>query len=144
MNSPNKPITPTAIIHQTSQDVVLYDGQCMFCTSGVKTISRLDLNHRLRLLSLHDPEVATAYPDLTHEQLMEQMWIVGANGQKYGGADSIAYLSTRLPMLYPLAPVLNFPGTMPLWRWMYRWIARNRYRIAGKQCDNGSCSLHHR
>jgi predicted DCC family thiol-disulfide oxidoreductase YuxK len=129
---------------QTGQDVVIYDGECVFCTSGIKMLARLDSNSRLRFVSLHDPVVATDYPDLTYEQLMEQMWVVSANGQKSGGADAIAYLSTRLPMLYPLAPIIRFPGTMPLWRTLYRLVARLRYRIAGKQCDNGSCSLHHR
>jgi predicted DCC family thiol-disulfide oxidoreductase YuxK len=49
-----------------------------------------------------------------------------------------------LPLLWPLAPLLHIPLSMPLWRWLYRFIARNRYRIAGKrtQCDDNACSLH--
>ena len=134
----------TKLANQTGQDVVVYDGECVFCTSSVKILQRLDSNSRLRFVSLHDPVVANDYPDLTHEQMMEQMWVVSANGPKFGGADAIAYLSIRLPLLYPIAPIIRFPGTMPLWRTLYRWVARLRYRIAGKQCDNGTCSIHHR
>lgn len=144
MTSNQDPSKSTQLVNEKLQDVVIYDGACVFCTTGVKAIARLDSNNRLRFVSLHDPLVATSYPDLSYDQLMEQMWVICANGQKYGGAESVAYLSTRLPMLYPLAPVLHLPGTMPFWRWMYRWIARFRYRIAGKRCDNDTCSLHHR
>jgi predicted DCC family thiol-disulfide oxidoreductase YuxK len=46
--------------------------------------------------------------------------------------------------LWPLAPLLHIPFSMPLWRWLYRLVARNRYRIAGKrmECDDQACSVH--
>jgi predicted DCC family thiol-disulfide oxidoreductase YuxK len=32
---------------------------------------------------------------------------------------------------------------MLAWRPLYRWIARNRYRLSGtRECDEGTCSLH--
>jgi predicted DCC family thiol-disulfide oxidoreductase YuxK len=126
----------------TMTDVVLYDGECRFCCSQINILRRLDGKKRLRFVSLHEPEVQENYPDLSREQLMEQMWIVSPDGQKFGGADAVRYLSRRLPMLYPFAPLLHLPFTMPLWRWMYRLVAKYRYRIAGKNCDNGSCSIH--
>ena len=51
------------------QDVVLYDGHCRFCTRQIETLRRLDGKNRLRFLSLHDPSVATDYPDLSFDQL---------------------------------------------------------------------------
>jgi predicted DCC family thiol-disulfide oxidoreductase YuxK len=144
MASSNNLVVPGELATINAQDVVIYDGECVFCTSSVKILARLDTHNRLRFVSLHDPVIATDYPDLTHNQLMEQMWVVSSSGHKFGGADAIAYLSIRLPLLYPIAPIIRFPGTMPLWRTLYRWVARLRYRIAGKQCDNGTCSLHHR
>jgi predicted DCC family thiol-disulfide oxidoreductase YuxK len=42
--------------------------------------------------------------------------------------------------LWPLAIPLHVPGTMPLWRALYGFVARNRYRIAGR-CDDGSCRI---
>jgi predicted DCC family thiol-disulfide oxidoreductase YuxK len=92
---------------------------------------------------LHDPSVAVDYPDLSYEMLMEQMWVVAPDSRRFGGADALRYLSRRLPLLWPIAPVLHIPFSMPLWRWLYRQIAKRRYRIAGKNCDEGgSCSLH--
>jgi predicted DCC family thiol-disulfide oxidoreductase YuxK len=126
-------------------DTVLFDGHCNFCATSIETLKRLGGNNkRLRFLSLHDPQVAIEYPDLTHEQLMKEMWVVSHDGRKFAGIDSIRYLSLRLPGLYPLAPFLHIPFARGFWRVLYRFVARNRYRIAGSRCDSGTCQLHRR
>jgi predicted DCC family thiol-disulfide oxidoreductase YuxK len=126
-----------------AQDLVIYDGHCNFCCRQIDHLRRLDGRNRLRFISLHDPEVATNYPDLSFEQLMEQMWLIPAEGGRCGGADALRYLSRRLPVLWPLAPLMHLPGAMPLWRYLYKQIAKRRYRIAGRNCEEGgTCSLH--
>lgn len=121
--------------------VVLYDGQCNFCVGQIQHLRRLDSHNRLRFVSLHDPQVAIDYPDLSHDQLMSQMWVVDPQGKRYGGAYALRYLTRVLPLLWPLAPLMHFPGLMPLWSWAYRLIAKRRYRIAGRNCDTGTCSV---
>ncbi|MFM8573121.1 MAG: thiol-disulfide oxidoreductase DCC family protein [Pirellula sp.] len=122
--------------------VVLFDGQCKFCAGQVANLRRIDLFGSLKFLSLHDPIVAEAYPDLTYEQLMEQMWVIAPSGKRFAGAYSLRYLSRLLPMLWPIAPALHFPGLMPVWTWLYQAIAKRRYQIAGRSCSEGTCSLH--
>jgi len=123
--------------------VVIYDGDCRFCTGQVERLGRWDSGGRLAFLSLHDPEVASRYPDLSHEQLMEQMFVVDQAGRRYGGAAAFRFLTRRLPRLWPLAPVMHLPFSMPLWQWAYRQVARRRYRIAGRNsCENDACSVH--
>ena len=40
-------------------------------------------------------------------------------------------------------PVLHLPGTMPLWSWLYRRVAKSRYRFGRVEaCDDGSCRIH--
>jgi predicted DCC family thiol-disulfide oxidoreductase YuxK len=123
-------------------DVVVYDGQCSFCQGQVSRLHQWDSRHRLVFVSLHDPSVAANYPDLTHEQLMEQLYVIPRSGERYGGAAGIQYLSRRLPRLYPLYPILNLPFTLPIWNWAYRQIAKRRYRLAGGKCDTDGCELH--
>jgi predicted DCC family thiol-disulfide oxidoreductase YuxK len=126
------------------KDVVLFDGQCNFCRSQIDILRRLDGRDRLVYLSLHSPEVAERFPDLTFEQLMDQMWIVTTQGKQYGGAFAVRYLSRLLPILWPIAPILHIPGSMPLWQFLYRQVAKRRYQLAGRNCDEGgTCSLHH-
>jgi predicted DCC family thiol-disulfide oxidoreductase YuxK len=126
-------------------DIVIFDGQCKFCTGQVQNLARWDRKGRLAYLSLHDPQVAKRFPDLTYEQLMEEMVVVDQQGRRHAGAAAFKYLTTRLPGLYLLAPLLHIPFTMPLWRWGYRQIAKRRYALAGKTaaaCDDGGCKVH--
>ncbi len=125
------------------RDVVIWDGHCNFCRSQVERLRWFDVRHQLAYLSLHDARVAERYPKLSHQQLMDQMWVVRPNGRKFGGADAGRYLSRHMIGLWWLAPLLHIPGSMPLWRWLYGKIANRRYRLAGKSCDeDGACHLH--
>lgn len=124
-------------------DVVIFDGECRFCRGGVERLRQLDLGgKRLSFLSLHDPRVTERYPDMSYDDLMSQMYVVDQAGTRHGGADAVRYLSRRLPLLWPVMPILHVPGTARLWRWLYAQVAKRRYKIAGKDCENGACSIH--
>jgi predicted DCC family thiol-disulfide oxidoreductase YuxK len=63
----------------------------------------------------------------------------------YPGAEGARYLLWQLVWLWPVAAVMSVPGSMPLWRALYRWVARQRYRFGklGPECDpDGTCDLH--
>ncbi len=124
-------------------DVVIYDGHCNFCTAQVSNLRRLDVGGpRLAFLSLHDQRVAERYPDLKHDDLMKQMYVIDSHDRRHGGADAVRYLTRRLPMLWIAAPILHIPGTATLWRWMYNEVAKRRYKLAGKSCENDACEIH--
>jgi predicted DCC family thiol-disulfide oxidoreductase YuxK len=126
-------------------DVVIYDGECRFCTRQVERLARWDRSgRRLAFVSLHDPRVAERWPDLSHEMLMEQMYVVDREGRQRGGAAGFRYLTRRLPSLWALAPLMHLPFTLPLWQWGYRQVAKHRYRLMGKTdpCAAGSCDVH--
>jgi predicted DCC family thiol-disulfide oxidoreductase YuxK len=125
-------------------DVVIYDGDCRICTAQVQRLARWDGRNRLAFLSLHDAEVARRYPDLQHDYLMQNMVVVDRQQHRHAGAAAVRYLTRRLPRLWPLAPILHIPFSMPLWHWCYQQIAKRRYLIGGKSsgCDNGACSMH--
>jgi len=154
--TPIRPSTPSPVIDHSAglpsphdrpnAEIVIYDGHCRFCLAQVRRLAWLDRWQRLSFLSLHDPEVARRFPDLSHEQLMKEMVVVDQAGGRHAGAGSIRYLSRRLYLLWPLMPFLHVPGTMPMWRWLYAQVARRRYLIAGRieSCDDGACAVHFR
>jgi predicted DCC family thiol-disulfide oxidoreductase YuxK len=124
-------------------DVVIYDGRCGICTSQVQNLPWWDCQGHLSYLSLHDPEVSRRWPDLSHERMMQEMVIVDRKGRRHWGPYAIRYLTRRLRRLWWAAPFAYFPGSMLLWRPLYRWIARNRYRLSSREaCEGGTCELH--
>ncbi len=124
-------------------EILIFDGNCRFCIAQMRLLDRMDIRRRLAFVSLHDPEVATRWPDLTHDQLMEQMYLVDHSGHRHAGAAAFRYLSRVLPPLWPLAPLLHIPFSLPLWKFCYRVVARYRYRFGRVgECDEGSCSVH--
>lgn len=128
-----------------SGEIVIYDGHCKFCTAMVKNLARWDgSDRRLAFLSLHDPEVAKRFPEVTYDQLMKEMYLLDRRGKFHRGAEAFRYLTTRIPRLYLLAPLAHVPFTLPLWRWAYRQVARRRYLIMGKtaDCDGEACKVH--
>ena len=134
-------------IERPDADIVLYDGHCRFCTKGVSKLLWWDSEGKLAYLSLHDPEVKRRWPDISHDRLMKEMCIVDTKGNRYWGPEAVRYLTRRLRRLWWAAPFAYFPGSMLIWRPLYRFIARNRYRLLGKTptCDEGgTCSLHGR
>ena len=64
-------------------DVVIFDGHCQFCQAQVRRLARFDAwskmlgrGAKLSFISLHDPRVSERFPDLSHDQLMEQMYVI--------------------------------------------------------------------
>ncbi len=131
---------PTPANHPTA-DVIIYDGECQFCTQQVRRLHRWDGKNRLAFTSLHDESVATHYPDLSHEELMQAMVLIDQKDQRHRGAAAVRVISRRLPRLWILAPLLHIPFSMPLWRAGYSWLAKRRYRL---NCDDSNCDTHFR
>jgi predicted DCC family thiol-disulfide oxidoreductase YuxK len=126
-------------------DVLIYDGHCRFCQGQVERLAWFDgTKRRVAFISLHDPRVAERWPDLTYDMLMEQMYLVDRQGNRHGGAAAFRYLTRRLPWLWPVAPLMHIPFSLPLWQWMYRQVAKRRYKLAGKttECDGDACAVH--
>ncbi len=123
--------------------IIIFDGQCGFCRGQVERLSRWDRTKSLAFLSLHDSEVSKRFPDLTFNQLMDQMYLVDISGNRHGGAAAFRYLSRKLPRLWFLAPLMHIPGSLSIWQWLYRKIASRRYRLSDQSnCDESNCKVH--
>lgn len=126
--------------------VLIFDGHCKFCRKQVLRLYRLDWTRRMAFISLHDGRVGRWAGERTHDQLMEEMVAVTPDGRQYGAAAAVRYLSRHMPALWPIAPLMHIPGSLAIWNWGYRTIARQRYRWGRikDECDEGSCHIHFR
>lgn len=127
----------------TTKAIVLFDGDCAFCTKGVQILAKLDWLHRLAFQSLRQPE---AWPEtgpnvtLNYGAMTEEMHLLSADRNSvYAGFSAFRRMSWMLPLTIPIAPFLYLPGVLPLGNIAYRWVARNRFNLV--PCLNGACAV---
>lgn len=125
----------------TARAIVLHDGLCRFCQRGVRILKRLDWLRRLRFQDCRD--VANLPPSaepLDPRRLLEEMHVVTPD-RKHAlhGYRAVRWLAWRLPLGWPVAPLLYFPGVPWLGSKVYLWVARNRFKIV--PCKDGICTV---
>ncbi len=127
-----------------AQALVLYDGQCRLCLKSVALLRRLDWRG---VLDFRDARRTASLPardpPLDPEQLLEQLHLVAPpDGRVLAGFAAFRWMAWRLPLLWPLAPLLYVPGVPSLGQKLYLWVARNRFRLV--PCHGGVCELSRR
>lgn len=121
--------------------IVLYDGDCAFCQRSVRILKALDWFHRLAFQSARDTDKlpATAVP-LDHQKLIEEMHVVPpARDTAYAGFSAFRWMAWRLPLTALVAPLLYVPGVLWVGNRLYRWVARNRFKLV--PCAAGGCAV---
>jgi predicted DCC family thiol-disulfide oxidoreductase YuxK len=121
--------------------VVLYDGMCPFCRRSVWLLKRLDWFKRLRYQDCRDTAhwPPCAEP-LSLTRLLTEMHVVpAARRRALAGYRAIRWLAWRLPLLWPVAPLMYVPGAPWLGNKLYLWIAKHRYDLI--PCEDGGCRV---
>ncbi|HJZ58779.1 MAG TPA: DUF393 domain-containing protein [Gemmataceae bacterium] len=121
--------------------VVLYDGMCPLCQRSVRLLKRLDW---LGMLHFQDARDTAHLPPceqpLEPARLLEQMHLVTPDRKHaHAGYAAVRWMSWRLPLLWPVAPLLYLPGMPRLGDRLYRWVARNRFNLV--PCHDGVCRV---
>ena len=94
-------------------------------------MSRLNTRQRIVILPWQTPGLLQR-AGLTEQQVLENAWFLGADGQLYRGAHAI---SEALAVMQPVLRLARWLYAIPCLRrfadWAYRWVADNRYRLPG-------------
>lgn len=121
--------------------IVLFDGQCAFCRKGVSLLHRLDWLKRFDCRDARDSaNLPPCGVPLDPQRLLDEMHVVTPDRSRaYAGYRALRWIAWRLPLLWPLAPFLHLPGAVWLGSKLYRWIARNRFKLV--PCRHGVCTV---
>jgi predicted DCC family thiol-disulfide oxidoreductase YuxK len=139
-------LTEAAVAPDASRAVVLFDGNCRFCTAQARRLTRR-FPKTLVAENFQDAAVLGRYEarGVTYERCMKEMQLVAPGGRVYGGAEAVARILIRaVPVLGLGAFFYYVPGVRQITNALYRMVAKYRYRIAAKKepCKDGTCSLH--
>jgi predicted DCC family thiol-disulfide oxidoreductase YuxK len=119
---------------QASRGWVFFDRDCSVCTSLARRFRGPLEKRGFGLAALQDPRVQSLL-DLPREELLREMRVASTNGEIYGGAKAIVYLSRQIWWAWPLYAAAKLPGAPHILDACYRWFADHR------TCSTGSCSL---
>lgn len=118
--------------------LVLYDGLCPLCRKTTALLKRLDWLHRLRFHDCRDP--AGLPPTFDPARLTAEMHVLTPDGKTaLSGFRAVRWIAARVPVLWPVLPLLFVPGMARLGQRAYLWVARNRFRLL--PCRDGVCTI---
>jgi predicted DCC family thiol-disulfide oxidoreductase YuxK len=109
-----------------ARGVILYDGQCGFCSRLVNYWAATLKRHGFTIGSLDEPWVASKLK-MPYEELVTDIRLLTTDGQMVSGADVYLYVARQTWWAWPFYRVFSLPGFNWLIRTGYRWFARNRY-----------------
>jgi len=118
-----------------TRPVLLFDGDCAFCTSCARALERIGPDAEIVAWQLAD---LTAL-GVTEEQASDAVQWVSADGTVRSGHEAIAaVLLTAGPIWRIAGHAILLPGISPIAAKAYRLVADNRGRLPGSTCETDS------
>ncbi|WP_344127919.1 DUF393 domain-containing protein [Saccharopolyspora halophila] len=112
----------------TERPLLIYDGDCGFCTRSVRAATRLPV--RMRVLPWQEADLAEL--GTNEERARAEVLWVATSGRISGGAAAVADLLKACRVPWPLlGRLMSAPLVRGLADRAYRWVADNRYRLPG-------------
>ena len=119
----------------TCDYTVVYDGTCTVCTRLANVLRTWDRDHTLEILSSKTPGVMARFPWIPPQAFAEALQMIGIDGDTWSGAAAIEHLLDVLPRGRFISWIFRVPLVRTLADKLYRWFARNRYRLGcGEHC----------
>lgn len=107
--------------------VVLYDGVCDLCDTGMNWLRARDTRGRLEFLTIDDPDVERRWPRLDPAELARALHVVTPEGRVYVGVDAAPVIFGALPGYEVLGRIANNHALRALLRPLYAWLAARRH-----------------
>ena len=125
---------------------IFYDANCRLCAGSRRTLERLRPRADLTFVDVQDDGAMRRFPMVDRGASLGQMFVMDPGGRLAGGYDGFLSLVPAIPFLRRLRGVLRWAPVRAAGVRVYRWVARNRYKIGGSvggsmSCDGGSCRV---
>jgi predicted DCC family thiol-disulfide oxidoreductase YuxK len=131
---------PQSIPARTSWQIrVLFDGDCPLCAREIRFLDRLDRGRgRIRFEDIAAPGFDPAVHGLEAGEAMRRIHGALPDGTLVEGMEVFRRAYAAVGLGWLLAPT-RWPGLRRLADGAYRWFARNRLRLTGRECDTAQC-----
>jgi predicted DCC family thiol-disulfide oxidoreductase YuxK len=121
---------------------LVYDGMCRMCTRLSAVLQKWDSRHLIEVVPSQATGVTARFPWIPARAYGEAIQLVGPGGATWQGAEAIEQLLDILPRGRWIGWVFHVPFVRALADRIYRWVARNRYRLGcGEHCQSRPLSV---
>ena len=108
--------------------IAVMDGECALCSWGARAIARLDKAETFRICPVNSTTGTALVRHYGLDPEDPETWLFIEDGQAWSGMEAIIRIGERLGGAGRLASLMRvLPRAMR--EWIYRAIARNRYRF---------------
>jgi predicted DCC family thiol-disulfide oxidoreductase YuxK len=116
---------------------VVYDGYCNVCKRLVGLLDKWDRNRILEVVPSQKAGIPARFPWIPTRAYTESVQVIrSSDGKTWQGAAALEQILDILPKGKFLSWVFSIPFIRPLAEKLYRWFARNRYRLGcGAHCQ---------
>lgn len=124
--------------------LLLYDGECRFCIAGSTRLAAMARPGLIERVDLRDRALLARYPSIPSDVDYSALRLVMPNGRMSSGAEAIALALGSRPVWKLITWLYWVPGIRQVTDALYRWVARNRFRVMGRTtpgCESGACAL---
>ncbi len=118
--------------HEAHGAVILFDAECVLCSANAKFVLKHDKKGYFRLASMQGGVGSAIYREHGMDPADPISLLLVENGVVKQDSDAVLSIYEALGLPWRLLTVLRaLPAGLrdPL----YRWVARNRYRLFGKR-----------
>jgi predicted DCC family thiol-disulfide oxidoreductase YuxK len=122
--------------------VVLYDEMCYLCQQSKRIFRFLDWLRVLDWVSLQAYEKVHPLSEGQKDTLRGELHVNLPNGKVLVGFYAVRAIMIWCPVISLFGVILYLPKADVWGVPLYRWIAKNRYRLFKQKCINGSCRIH--
>jgi predicted DCC family thiol-disulfide oxidoreductase YuxK len=131
-----------SLVSDLPRYTIFYDARCRLCLRSRRALERMRPRAELAFIDVNDDAAMGQFPMVDRRASLGQMFVLDPKRRLAGGYDGFV-------LLLPVIPVLRQVRFLLGWKWVrfvgwkiYRWVARNRYRLGGKvSCEIGVCHV---
>lgn len=116
---------------------VVFDGDCRVCSRLATLLRTWDHGREFEVASSATPGVTARFPWIPARAYAEALQLIAEDGTTWQGASAVERILTILPKGKPVAWIFHVPFARTIADRVYKWFARNRYRLGcGVHCQS--------
>jgi len=114
---------------------LVFDGMCKICNRLARVLRTWDRHRRIEVVPSQAAGVISRFPWIPARAYTQAIQLIGPGGATWQGAAAIEQLLDILPRGRLISWVFSVPFVRVIADKLYRWFARNRYRLGcGEHC----------